>query len=178
MGAPRNSDKRHVGDDLRSPGGVIVRTELPLEAELDWIGAASRPAPIEIRIPGEPVAKGRARFGNGRTYTPAATENAEAWAKACILEQAGTPRLEGALSVQIDSIRSVPASWSKRRQRDALAGIIRPVSRPDFDNLAKLPCDAAKGLLWTDDAQIVDCHVRKFYGETPATILRVARCGA
>lgn len=155
----------------------MVRTELPLEAEIDWLATASGKA-LEVRIPGNPVAKGRARStANGHHYTPQATENAEAWAKACILEQVGTPRLTGALSLEIECIRAIPQSWSKRKTREALAGIIRPTSKPDWDNLGKLPCDAAKGLLWIDDAQIVDCRVRKWYGTDPATYLRLTVCG-
>ena len=44
---------------------------------------------------------------------------------------------------------------------------IRPVVKPDLDNVAKLICDALNGLAWHDDNAIVDMQVRKFYSTQP-----------
>ena len=38
--------------------------------------------------------------------------------------------------------------------------------RVDWDNLGKLVCDAANGVLWKDDVQIVDGRVRKHVDRT------------
>lgn len=53
-----------------------------------------------------------------------------------------------------------------------------PESRPDIDNLCKLPLDAANGIVWTDDARVVELHAvkrRPGDGEAEQTIVTVER---
>ncbi len=52
-----------------------------------------------------------------------------------------------------------------------------PHVRPDLDNYFKLIADAANGILWKDDGQIVEMLVRKLYaadGEQPHSVIRVS----
>lgn len=46
------------------------------------------------------------------------------------------------------------------------------VGRPDLDNLVKL-ADALNGVVWKDDAQVVEIRARKLYHAEPALLLRV-----
>jgi Holliday junction resolvase RusA-like endonuclease len=46
--------------------------------------------------------------------------------------------------------------------------------RRDIDNYVKLLFDAANGLLWRDDAQVVDLHANKRYGAVPGIRLRLS----
>lgn len=129
---------------------------------------------IVITIPGPPVAKGRPRMTRtGRAYTPAKTRAAEGYMRHAIAAQAGQPMLQGALDVSVIAMLPIPASWSKRKRADAAAGILRPTGKPDGDNLAKSICDAANGLLWADDGQIVCLTISKTYSEKPGTVLTV-----
>lgn len=129
-----------------------------------------------IVIPGEPKGKARARVTRqGHAYTPAATKSAEAWVRQCIMEQARWPRIEGPLRVEITAVQPIPYSWSRKKRAAAEAGELLPTGRPDWDNVAKLVCDAANHLLWVDDAQIVQASIAKVYGRDPQVILRVAR---
>lgn len=129
---------------------------------------------IVITIPGPPVAKGRPRMTRtGRAFTPAKTRAAEGYMRHAIAAQAGQPMLEGALDVSVTLIMPIPASWSQRKRQDAATGVLMPTNKPDADNLAKTICDAANGLLWKDDAQIVRLHISKVYGEKPGTVLSV-----
>ena len=41
-----------------------------------------------------------------------------------------------------------------------------PVVKPDIDKLCRSTLDALTGILYADDAQIVEMHVRKEYAET------------
>lgn len=41
-----------------------------------------------------------------------------------------------------------------------------PVVKPDLDKLVRSTCDALTGVLYADDAQIVELHVRKEYADT------------
>lgn len=129
---------------------------------------------IIVTIPGAPVAKGRPRMTRqGRAYTPAKTRAAEGYMRHAIAAQVGQPMLQGALDVTVVAMLPIPASWSKRKRADAAAGILRPIGKPDGDNLAKSICDAANGLLWVDDGQIVCLTVSKTYSEKPGTVLTV-----
>ena len=46
--------------------------------------------------------------------------------------------------------------------------------RSDGDNLVKAATDACKGIVWTDDAIIVDWHISKRYSAEPRLTMVVA----
>jgi Holliday junction resolvase RusA-like endonuclease len=134
---------------------------------------AVAPPPMVITIPGVIRGKQRPRFGRGRTYTPEATVNAEAHMKACAIEQVGQPCLGGPLALSMAISVMVPDSWSKKKRAAALAGEIRPTGKPDADNALKMAADALNGVVWRDDAQLVDVNVSKRYGEKPGAVLTI-----
>lgn len=74
---------------------------------------------------------------------------------------------EGPVEMIVISIMPVPASWSRKKTEAALAGQVRPVAKPDADNLAKAVMDALNLVVYRDDAQIVDLRSIKFYGARP-----------
>ena len=104
-------------------------------------------------------------------YTPAKTASYES--RVALFAQmaargAGLQEpLDEALSVSIEAVLPIPASWSRRRQESAAAGVTRPTGRPDVDNVAKSVTDGCNGILWRDDSRIVDLTVRKVYGLEP-----------
>lgn len=156
---------------------VLCDHARPLEAEIDALG---QPAPqvFEVTVPGKPVGKARSRSTrSGHHYTPQATENAQAWIRGCVHEQAGRPMLSGAVGVYVEAVFPVPRSWSKRKQADALAGRLLHTGKPDWDNVGKLVADACTGLLWQDDSQVAQATVRKRYGAAPHVLLRVQSIG-
>ena len=79
----------------------------------------------------------------------------------------------GALKLTVTAFMPVPASWSQRKRDAALAGTIRPVVKPDWDNLGGMT-DALKGIVWADDAQVVDGRVVKVYDERPRLRVEIA----
>jgi Holliday junction resolvase RusA-like endonuclease len=81
----------------------------------------------------------------------------------------------GPLSLEIEAIHTVPASWSKRRRAEALDGLLHPTVKPDIDNIAKAIADGGNGVVWVDDKQIVVLAVWRAYGERPEVRVRVAR---
>lgn len=128
-----------------------------------------------ITIPGIARGKGRARATRrGTVYTPAQTVNAEAWVKACAVEQIGQPLLTTPLSVNVAFHVEVPASWSKKRRAAALSGEIRPTGKPDLDNCIKLIFDGLNKIAWLDDSQVVTLTASKRYDTTPATFMQIA----
>ncbi len=42
-----------------------------------------------------------------------------------------------------------------------------PATKPDIDKLARSTLDALSGVIYTDDARIVDLHCKEVFGERP-----------
>jgi Holliday junction resolvase RusA-like endonuclease len=125
---------------------------------------------IKLVIYGEPVPQGRpkfARIGNHvHAYDPQKSKNYKQLVRYWVTQQLkkieGFKPLENALYVDITFWLSIPSSWSKKKRIEADSGVIRPIKRPDADNLFK-SLDALNGLLWVDDSIITDLHIRKRY---------------
>lgn len=140
------------------------------------------PEPIIIRLPGPPRGKGRhrsrvvtvpGRAPRTQQYSDAATRAYEAdLRKAATATMLGVAPLTGPLSVAVYAYMPIPKSFSKKKRAEALAGLIRPEVKPDWDNIAKCS-DAFNGIVWGDDASVVDGFVRKAYAETPALVFRI-----
>lgn len=78
--------------------------------------------------------------------------------------------MDGAILIGIRAYLPIPKK-SKKWQAAALAGMIRPTVKPDFDNLTKHFKDCCKGVFWLDDKQVVGwvdgfCS-GKYYGDVP-----------
>ena len=138
---------------------------------------------VVIRLPGEPRGKGRhrSRIVHGaagqsfiRNHPDAKTEAYEGRLKRAAADALGgdRPLLSGAIAVAVWSYRVVPASFSKRKRELALADQLRPTTKPDWDNYAKI-CDALNGIVWVDDALVVKGFVEKLYAEKPCLVIRV-----
>lgn len=107
-----------------------------------------------------PVGKGRPRFGNGHTYTPQKTKDAEeliAWTA----KQAGVPFFSGPVEMIVECRFQMPQTWSKKKQ-DQFNNKPRE-SRPDIDNVLKLCGDALNGVAYSDDAQITKATISKLH---------------
>lgn len=129
--------------------------------------------PVTIVLAGQPKGKERPRFGRGRAYTAPATrayEEALAWAGRASM--GGRPPLTGALRVRVTAFIAIPPSWPKRKQEDARDYLLRPTGKPDCDNILKT-LDALNGIVWTDDAQIVEAWIGKIYDPTPRLVISV-----
>lgn len=136
-------------------------------------GVVVTPA-ITFVVPGEPQGKGRAKFGMGRTYTPAKTVSYEGLiAHEARLAMRGRPLMTGALEMLVEAFLTVPASDSGRMRAAKLAGDIRPTKKPDWDNAGKVVSDACNKVVYGDDAQIVRAVVEKFYGDQPRVAVTV-----
>ena len=127
---------------------------------------------ITFTIPGQPQGKGRPRIvkiaGFSRMATPKETVAYEGLiAHAAMLAMAGRPMFEGPVEVSMAIECQVPASWSQKKQRQALAGEVLPTTKPDVDNVVKAVFDGCNGVLWRDDVQVVSLRLRKRYAATP-----------
>lgn len=60
-----------------------------------------------------------------------------------------------------------PSSMKKYERLLAEIGIIRPLSKPDWDNVGKSYCDMIQGLLLYDDSLVIEGTSSKFYSIKP-----------
>lgn len=133
---------------------------------------------IRLTIPGAPVGKGRPKVvkigGFTRMATPQKTVAYEGLiAHAAQQAMQGRPLLDAAVAVNLFIDAAVPASWSGKKQRMALAGEVLPTTKPDADNVVKAVFDGLNGVLWRDDVLVVDLRVRKRYAATPCVRVEV-----
>jgi Holliday junction resolvase RusA-like endonuclease len=131
-------------------------------------------APVTVTVDGEPVPKGRARVGkHGTVFTPKRTRAFEAVVRQlAALEMRGRQPLQGPLRVDLLVQIAIPSSWPMTRRLAALAGELLPTGRPDLDNFLK-SVDALNGIVFGDDAQVVEVCARKRYG-LPTLVVVVA----
>jgi len=135
---------------------------------------------ILIIIMGEPVAQGRPRMstfnGHARAYDPAKSRN---WKQIASMiagkKMENKSLMEGELSLSIRAYRSIPKSFSKKKTAAAIAGKIRPTTKPDLDNIVKSATDACNGILFHDDSQIVAFHepFGKWFSDKPRVEIEV-----
>ena len=86
---------------------------------------------------------------------------------------AGRAPCEGPVELRMTAYMPVPASWSKKKRAEALAGIHRPTAKPDASNVLKNLEDGMKQIVYRDDSQIVALHVWKFFSESPRVVVEV-----
>lgn len=135
---------------------------------------------ITIKIPGEAVGKGRPKFarrGNFvKTYTPEKTANYENLVKMAAADaMRGRELIAAAVHVELVILCSIPQSWSKKKQAAAMAGAIRPTTKPDVDNVQKAIYDALNGIVWIDDKQIVSGEFAKHYASMPMVRVNISQ---
>ena len=132
---------------------------------------------VTFTVPGQPVAKGRARIstfgGHVRSYTPEKTRRYENQVSAYAAEaMRNVPPMGGPVEVVVDAHMLVPKSWSLKKRLAAIAGQIKPTTKPDLDNIVKA-LDGMNGIIVVDDSQIVKLTATKQYAEIPQLIVSV-----
>lgn len=157
------------------------------------------PLILSATIPGEPFAQPRARsfammrkgtdgrsvpvLGPGgrpviRHYDP---KDAVSWKAAAQSHMAAALTAAGLSSPFVSTgpvgleIRALYACLKGDRRKKP-RGLRRKSTRPDVDNLAKAVKDAAKGVLWIDDAQVAEMSIVKLYApqdDPPRVEIRV-----
>ena len=133
---------------------------------------------IEFTVQGQPRGKARPRVitaANGVThaYTPQKTLDYEAeiqWAFR--LAKIKEPFL-GALRLEIIAFQNIPTDFNKEDRIKALSGELRPMRKPDADNIAKIIADALNGLAYKDDNQIAELSVIKYYALEPYVKVKI-----
>lgn len=144
---------------------------------------------VKFTVYGEPKAKGRPRVsvrksGDGektfaRAYTPKETVVYENQVKMEYENQCDSFLFpdDAMLDVRIFAFYGIPKSVSKKKRQMMIDGDIRPIKKPDFDNIAKIICDSLNGIAYRDDAMVVDGMFRKYYSEQPRVEVTIREVG-
>ena len=126
---------------------------------------------IKFTVYGELCAQGRPRAttrgGHVRMYDPEESRNYKQMVRIEALQVKPEKPLDGEISLIIRAYKSIPKSMSKKRHKLALEGRIKPITKPDIDNIVKGVKDALKGVIWRDDSQVVTLLAKKYYSDVP-----------
>lgn len=132
---------------------------------------------FEFTVYTKPLGKERPRFkrvGNFvRTYTSKKTVDYERHIAMQFLEQGGTVFEHKWLEVIITAYFAIPKGTKKADKLLYETEYIPYDHKPDADNVAKSVLDGLNGVAWTDDKQVVNLRVKKFYGKEPRVIIRI-----
>jgi Holliday junction resolvase RusA-like endonuclease len=118
-----------------------------------------------------PKGSTRAIMRKGMKYPVVTSDNrsVKGWeesVRAAIQQRAAGVYFTGPVSVRIAFYLPRPKSLPKRVQDHT--------KKPDIDKLARGSLDAMKGVLWNDDAQVIELHVTKQYcHEQPQAAIEV-----
>lgn len=134
---------------------------------------------ISFTVWGDPVAQGRPRAGKGpgghvRMYDPAKSKDYKHFVKLTAAQHRPDKLIEGEIELVVDVYRSIPKSFSKKKRALAIAGDLRPTTKPDVDNYVKGIKDGISGVIWHDDRQVVSLLVRKWYAEAPRVEVKIS----
>ncbi len=105
--------------------------------------------------------------GHARSYTDTAQKHYAAKIRALLAGNAPAAPLHGAIKIEINCMLPIPQSWSKKKKESALDWELRPMVKPDIDNLVKQVLDCMNGIVWEDDKQVVELEVYKWYSDLP-----------
>lgn len=114
----------------------------------------------------EPKPTPRPRLGRyGVFYVKGAKEN-----KKFFLDYVKThnlPFITTPCRFEVRSYLPIPKSMSKKEKELAEEGSVRPISKPDWDNLGKTYSDMVNSILIYDDALIIEGVSKKYYSKKP-----------
>lgn len=119
-----------------------------------------------------PCGKDRPRFSMGsgfpRVYTSGKTRRFETIFSDVAhgaMMRAGLVPTYDAVRLRIVAYFPIPQSYSKKKRGECIAGLIKPMMKPDIDNVVKVVLDAMNGVVYDDDKQVFELVVAKRYTE-------------
>jgi Holliday junction resolvase RusA-like endonuclease len=161
---------------------IVAGADPGAEGAVAFLDSESgRVQPITVWLLGEPVPYARMRLSKtGAHFVPAPQRNFAAVLRieaGNAMLHAHAPMFDEPLRMELLAEFGIPASWSKKKHGAAIRGEIRPGKRPDIDNLYKLVADSFNGIVYRDDALIVEVRARKIYGVQPKLLVTVQPAG-
>lgn len=132
---------------------------------------------IQFTVWGDAVGQGRPRFARRgkftQAYDPPDSREYKKYVKLLASQNRPHTPIEGPVELKLLIYRPLLKSMSKKKKAAAVAGTLRPIKKPDVDNVAKGVMDAMTGIIWQDDKQVVSLQVSKFYSDKPRVEVQV-----
>ena len=137
---------------------------------------------IQFTVYGEPKAQGRPKAavikGRAIMYDPKPSRDFKRDIKAVAQAHVPDKLLTGALILELKIYRPIPKSFSKKKREKALAGELRPTTKPDLKNYIAGVEDALENMLYANDSQIVSYgDTGKWYGDPPRIEVEIRELG-
>ena len=134
---------------------------------------------VNFIIKGKVKAKQSVKFGlNGVTYTPRDIVEYSNLVKLSFINKYPDWDIktykEKPLKMNIDVFMLIPQSFSKIKKIKAIANELRPIVKPDCDNIAKNINDSLNGIVYPDDKQIVCLTVNKYYSDNERVEIKIS----
>lgn len=127
---------------------------------------------VQFIVNGQPIGKGRPRFamkgGRVNAYTPPKSKHYERQIEKDY-KLAGGQMFPDDVPVKI-TVRialRMPASASRKKREAMRGGLIRPLVKPDTDNVIKSVLDGLNGVAYADDKQVTCVRAVKVYDDVP-----------
>lgn len=121
-----------------------------------------------------PKATPRPRKGAGNIfYVKGAKDNREFFKRFLEGNDKEFPKIHTPCEITIRCYFPTPSGMNINEQVLAEYGLIRPISKPDWDNVAKTYCDMIQDTVLDDDALIIDGTCKKFYSAKPRVELTI-----
>jgi len=139
---------------------------------------------IRLQIDGEPVGKARPRFATktktGKRLKYPKAINVQATQEGLFLlevkrQMKELSPLAGPLSMDLVFVMPIPKYLKKKKsfQENIKSQIQWHTKKPDTSNMVKFVEDCLIGLAYEDDSTIAISNARKFYGESPKTLITI-----
>ena len=119
-----------------------------------------------------PKATPRPRSGNGIFYVKGAKDNKKIFEK-YFKERDDLSLIYTPCKFFCNTYYPIPSSMNSVDKIISELGFIRPISKPDWDNVAKAYCDMIQGTLLYDDSLIIEGVSKKFYSIKPRIEIRI-----
>ena len=113
-----------------------------------------------------PKATPRPRLGKGGVFYDKGSKNNKKIMERYIKEQ-DINLITTSVKFNCTTYYPIPKSMNIIEKILSELGFIRPLSKPDWDNVAKAYCDMIIGYLIYDDSQIIEGTSSKFYSSKP-----------
>lgn len=169
----------HVPEDLSDRISYILSSKKRLKGKVDIMPEIERINSIKwhdinlvVYLLPKATPRPRTNYSNKVFYVSGALNNKKKFEK--IVKSLNLPLIETPIIVDIKCYFPTPSSMSVLEKLVSEFGFIRPITKPDWDNVAKTYCDAIQSSLIKDDSLIIDGRCRKYYSVKPRIEMKLS----
>lgn len=135
---------------------------------------------LKFKIDGKAIAKQSVRFTrSGHKYTPKHIKDYADYVKLCFKQAypEHMPEMLEDVPLEVDIVVAfeIPKSFSKSKRLQALQGDLKPLTKPDVDNISKNILDSLNSLTYPDDKQVTRLNIQKIYSAFAHVVVQIKK---